>query len=293
MVSPLPSIRPRISPTRRRWTPSGLIKTRVRSVTADSLAGSIRPGRNEPYRRQSATAQVASVQGKYATSFSGFESSIDGCPAQMAPAVVDGSRVVGGDGAFRWVGYGAGTASAFSPPGLPVEYLMVPSPSMGRDIKVQFQGGGKHAVYLLAGLRAQDDYNGWDINTPAFEWFDNSGLSVVMPVGGQSSFYSGWYQPAAGNGGLQTYKWETFLTHELPAWLAANKGVQATGNAVVGASMAGSASLVLAAYHPDDFVYAGSLSGFLNLSNGIWPTPVGFAMNESGGVNAAPMWGPQ
>ena len=31
-VRPLPSIRPRISPTRRRLTPSGLIKTRVRSV---------------------------------------------------------------------------------------------------------------------------------------------------------------------------------------------------------------------------------------------------------------------
>ena len=68
-----------------------------------------------------------------------------------------------------------GSASAFSRPGLPVEYLMVPSASMGRDIKVQFQGGGKHAVYLLDGLRAQDDYNGWDINTPAFEWFHNSG----------------------------------------------------------------------------------------------------------------------
>jgi diacylglycerol O-acyltransferase/trehalose O-mycolyltransferase len=79
---------------------------------------------------------------------------------------------------------------------------------------------------------------------------------------------------------------------ELPAWLAANKGVRATGNAVVGASMAGSASLVLAAYHPDDFIYAGSFSGFLNLSNGIWPTLVGFAMNDAGGFNAAAMWGP-
>src|SRR5687767_3049883 len=48
----------------------------------------------------------------------------------------------------------AGTAAAFSRPGLAVEYLMVPSASMGRDIKVQFQGGGKHAVYLLDGLRA-------------------------------------------------------------------------------------------------------------------------------------------
>src|ERR1700716_3093801 len=85
---------------------------------------------------------------------------------------------------------GVATAGAFSKPGLPVEYLMVPSPSMGRDIKVQFQGGGPHAVYLLDGLRAQDDFNGWDVNTPAFEWFDNSGLSVVMPVGGESSFRS-------------------------------------------------------------------------------------------------------
>ena len=74
---------------------------------------------------------------------------------------------------------GSAPAGAFSRPGLPVEYLMVPSASMGRDIKVQFQGGGRHAVYLLDGLRAQDDYNGWDINTQAFEWFYQSGLSVV------------------------------------------------------------------------------------------------------------------
>src|SRR5689334_23290589 len=117
---------------------------------------------------------------------------------------------------------GAGTAKAFSRPGLPVEYLMVPSASMGRDIKVQFQGGGNHAVYLLDGLRAQDDYNGWDIETPAFENFYQSGVSVVMPVGGMSSFYTNWQSPAVGNGTTQTYQWETFLTSELPAYLAAN-----------------------------------------------------------------------
>jgi diacylglycerol O-acyltransferase/trehalose O-mycolyltransferase len=185
-----------------------------------------------------------------------------------------------------------GTATAFSRPGLPVEYLMVPSASMGREVKVQFQGGGTHAVYLLDGLRAQDDYNGWDINTPAFEWFNQSGLSVVMPVGGESSFYSDWYQPAVGNGGTWTYKWETFLTQELPAWLSAHKGVSPSGDAAVGVSMSGSASLILAAYHPQNFVYAASLSGFLNLSNGIWPTLVGFAMNDAGGFNATAMWGP-
>ena len=184
------------------------------------------------------------------------------------------------------------TAGAFSRPGLPVEYLMVPSPSMGRDIKIQFQGGGPHAVYLLDGLRAQDDYNGWDINTPAFEWFDGSGLSAIMPVGGQSSFYTDWYQPSQGNGQNYTYKWETFMTSELPAWLEANRGISRTGNAAVGISMAGGASLTYAIWHPDQYIYAASLSGFLNPSEGWWPTLIGLAMNDAGGFNANSMWGP-
>src|SRR4051812_40508661 len=73
--------------------------------------------------------------------------------------------------------------------------LDVPSPSMGRDIRVEFQNGGPHSVLLLDGIRAQDDFNGWDINTAAFGWFRNSGISVIMPVGGQSGFYTDWYQP--------------------------------------------------------------------------------------------------
>lgn len=187
---------------------------------------------------------------------------------------------------------GSATASAFSRKGLPVEYIQVPSPSMGREIKVEFQPGGKHAVYLLDGLRARDDWSGWDIETPAFEWYYQSGLATVMPVGGMSSFYTDWYQPAVGNGGTWTYKWETFLTQELPGWLASNRGISPSGNAAVGLSMAGSASMILAAYHPNNFIYAGSLSGFLNLSSGYWPTLVGFAMRDSGGFDPGAMWGP-
>jgi diacylglycerol O-acyltransferase / trehalose O-mycolyltransferase len=187
---------------------------------------------------------------------------------------------------------GSATAGAFSKPGLPVEYLDVPSASMGRNIRVQFQAGGPHAVYLLDGLRAQDDFNGWDINTNAFEMMYPTGLSTVMPVGGQSSFYTNWYKPAKGTSGTLTYNWETFLTDELPAWLAANRGVSPTGNAVVGLSMAGSASLNLATWHPDEFPYAASLSGFLNPSEGWWPTLIGVAMNNAGGYSASDMWGP-
>ena len=163
---------------------------------------------------------------------------------------------------------------------------------MNRNIRIQFQGGGPHAVYLLDGLRAQDDYNGWDINTPAFEWYHQSGLSVVMPVGGMSSFYTDWYQPSRGNGQDYTYKWETFLTQELPVWLEANRGVSPNGNAVVGLSMAGTTALTYTIYYPQKFIYAGSLSGFLNPSEGWWPMLIGLAMNDSGGYNAESMWGP-
>ncbi len=189
---------------------------------------------------------------------------------------------------------GSATAGAFSKPGLPVEYLMVPSASMGRDIKVQFQSGGANspAVYLLDGLRAQDDFNGWDINTQAFEWYLDSGLSIVMPVGGQSSFYSNWYKPACGKAGCLTYNWETFLTSELPSYLASNKSVKSTGNAAVGLSMAGGASLVLSAHHPGQFSYAGSMSGFLNPSEGQWPGLINLSMGDAGGYKANDMWGP-
>ncbi|MDT5190231.1 MAG: diacylglycerol O-acyltransferase / trehalose O-mycolyltransferase [Mycobacterium sp.] len=187
---------------------------------------------------------------------------------------------------------GTPAASAFSREGLPVEYLDVYSTAMGRNVHVQFQGGGKKAIYLLDGLRAQDDFNGWDINTAAFEWFFESGISVVMPVGGQSSFYSDWYSPSSFNNQPYTYKWETFLTNELPQWLAANKQVSPTGNGVVGLSMAGGAALILSAYHPAQFSYAASLSGFLNPSTLFMKQAIRVAMLDAGGYNVDNMWGP-
>ncbi|ANE81630.1 diacylglycerol acyltransferase/mycolyltransferase Ag85A [Mycobacterium adipatum] len=204
--------------------------------------------------------------------------------AAAAALVVPGAIAIAGQTA---------NAGAFSRPGLPVEYLMVPSAGMGRDIKIQFQSGGENspAVYLLDGLRAQDDFNGWDINTQAFEWFLDSGLSVVMPVGGQSSFYADWYAPARNKGPTVTYKWETFLTQELPAYLQANKAVKPTGSAAVGLSMAGSSALNLATWHPAQFIYAGSMSGFLNPSEGWWPFLINISMGDAGGFKADDMWG--
>ncbi|ODQ91730.1 alpha/beta hydrolase [Mycolicibacterium holsaticum] len=205
----------------------------------------------------------------------------------------------------------APSAEAFSRPGLPVEYLDVYSTAMGRNVRVQFQpggaaaptsngggaaaptsnGGGNKAVYLLDGLRARDDYNGWDIETPAFEWFYESGIATVMPVGGQSSFYTDWYGASSFNNQPYTYKWETFLTSELPQWLAEHEQISTTGNAVVGLSMSGSAALILAAYHPAQFRYAASLSGFLNPSALFMQQAIRVAMLDAGGYNVDNMWG--
>ena len=55
--------------------------------------------------------------------------------------------------------------------------------------------------------------------------------------------------------------------------------------------MAGSAALTLAIYHPQQFQYAASLSGFLNLSEGWWPMLVNMSMGDAGGYKADDMWG--
>ena len=163
-------------------------------------------------------------------------------------------------------------ASAYSREGLPVEMLSVPSPSMGRNIQVQFQGGGPHSVFCSTAFAPRTTPTAGTSTPRRSSGSTSPGVSVVMPVGGQSSFYSDWYAPAKGTNGTLTYKWETFLTRELPSWLATNKQQDPRGNAVVGLSMSGGAALTLAACYPQQFIFAGSLSGYLNPSKGLWPT---------------------
>ena len=125
------------------------------------------------------------------------------------------------------------TAQAFSREGLPVEYLDVYSSAMGRSVHVQFESGGpagaaaaatsSKAVYLLDGLRARTTTTAGTSTPLPSSGSTDSGVSVVMPVGGQSSFYTDWYSPSTFNNQAYTYKWETFLTQQMPAWLAANK----------------------------------------------------------------------
>jgi diacylglycerol O-acyltransferase/trehalose O-mycolyltransferase len=170
-----------------------------------------------------------------------------------------------------------------------LERHMVPSAAMGRSIPVDIlRGSGNGALYLLDGLRANDQRSGWDIETNVRELFAGTSVNVVMPVGGRSSFYADWINDPAPN---LKYEWETFLTSELPGYLS-GVGIRSTNNAIAGLSMAGSAALKLAADHPGRFKYAASFSGYLNLSAPGMPEAVSLALRDEGGFNAVDMFGP-
>jgi len=166
-----------------------------------------------------------------------------------------------------------------------VEQLMVPSAAMGRNIPVAFLGGGPHAVVLLDAFDAGDSVSNWVTAGNAMNTLAGKGVSVVAPAGGAYSLYTDWEQDGS-------KQWETFLSSELPDWLAANKGLAPGGHAIVGASQGGTGAITLAAFHPDRFRYAGSMSGFLTPANTTLNGAITAGMMRFGGVDTRNMWGP-
>jgi S-formylglutathione hydrolase FrmB len=164
------------------------------------------------------------------------------------------------------------------------ESLMVPSAAMGRDIPVAFLAGGPHAVYLLDAFDAGPDVSNWVTAGNAMNTLAGKGISVVAPAGGAYSMYTNWEQDGS-------KQWETFLSSELPDWLAANKGLAPGGHAAVGASQGGYGAFALATFHPDRFGYAGSMSGFLYPSNTTTNGAITAGMANFGGVDSYGMWG--
>lgn len=164
-----------------------------------------------------------------------------------------------------------------------VEYLMVPSAAMGRAIPVAFQGGGPRAVVLLDAFNAAPDVSNWVTAGNAMNALAGSGFSVAAPAGGAYSMYTNWELDGS-------KQWETFLADELPNWLAANKGLAPNRHAIVGAAQGGTAALTLAAFRPDRYSYAGSLSGFLTPSNTQMNGIISNGINAGGG-NIDAMYG--
>ncbi|GGK55515.1 alpha/beta hydrolase [Nocardia camponoti] len=225
---------------------------------------------------------------------------------------------------------GIGTANAaFNPSGFDFWVDSEMGPIKSRVFRAN-DGNTNRVVYALDGMRARDDLNGWEIDTNVAAALQAANINVVMPIGGQSSFYADWNAPSsffgldgssAGSSGSSsgsaktgsaftgssiapaqvagkknTYKWESFLTSNLRNALSSRLGFKTTNNGVFGLSMGGSAALTLAAYHPDQFSYAGSFSGYLNISAPGMREAMRVAMISAGGFNIdamAPPWGGQ
>uniref|UniRef100_UPI00357100CB alpha/beta hydrolase-fold protein n=2 Tax=Nocardia concava TaxID=257281 RepID=UPI00357100CB len=142
-------------------------------------------------------------------------------------------------------------------------------------------------VYMLDGLRATDDENGWTKDAGAAGFYADKNALVVLPIGGQSSFYADWLAPDNG----RNYQWETFLVRELPPLLESQ--FRATDvRAVEGLSMGGTAAMMLAARNPGWVRSAASYSGFLTLTSLGMPQAVNFAMHDAGGFDSSKMFGP-
>ena len=143
------------------------------------------------------------------------------------------------------------------------------------------------AVWHLDGMRARDDWSGWTLETNIERYYADKNVLVVMPVGGESSFYTDWNEPDNG----KNYQWESFLLDELPHVL--EQGWRANDRrAIVGLSMGGTAAMNLAAHRPEMFDFVGSFSGYLDTSSLGMPQAIHGAMQEAGGYNAWRMWGP-
>ncbi|MGP5378622.1 alpha/beta hydrolase-fold protein [Corynebacterium casei] len=141
-------------------------------------------------------------------------------------------------------------------------------------------------VWALDGLRARDDESGWTIETNIEQYYADKNVNVIMPVGGESSFYADWEKPDNG----KHYKWETFLTQELVPILD-NEYRSNKQRALVGISMGGTAAMNLAERHPYMFDFVGSFSGYLDTTSAGMPQAIAAAQTDAGGYTATNMWG--
>lgn len=158
---------------------------------------------------------------------------------------------------------------------------------ISNDILRPASGGILPTLYLLNGALGNEDGVGWLGNSSVAGFFADKNVTVVMPIGGRFSFYTDWQAP---DPVLGNYKWQTYLTRELPA--AIDRHFGSTGrNAVAGLSMSGGPALDLAIQAPDVFDAAASFSGCPAPSNPL--AAIGISSMIAGGLNNPfNMWGP-
>lgn len=192
-----------------------------------------------------------------------------------------------------------------------VEGWYVYSESMKRDIPValiratDLEGNpvpNAPTLYMLNGAGGAEQDGDWISVGGAHNFYRGKSINVVIPMEGAFSYYVDWLTDGETLKQKSRYfkgeqKWSTFLGKELPPAVEHELGA---GNkrGVLGFSMSGTSSLLLAEHFPDQYAAVGSFSGCAATST---PLPWAFTaltVNRAArqpdytSVTPAHIWGP-
>jgi len=116
-------------------------------------------------------------------------------------------------------------------------------------------------LYLLHG--ATDNGTAWTTKGAAQNITSNASLITVMPNADPFGFYTNWVVP----GNSTPQNWRTYHMEQLVPWIDLNLRTVAKkqGRAIAGLSMGGYGAIHYAEFYPDNFIYATSFSGAVDL----------------------------
>ncbi len=168
--------------------------------------------------------------------------------------------------------------------------ILVASPSMQRTIRVHVlhpaHSSPRPTFYLLDGNEASEVRSDWITKTDIVDFAASKDVNVVLPAGGEASYYTDWQRP---DPELGVNMWETFLTDELPPLIDGffhGNGRDAIG----GISMGGQAALTLASRHPGRYDATVAISACPLVAQQPYQDSVRAGIASRGG-NATNMWG--
>lgn len=185
----------------------------------------------------------------------------------------------------RWNKFGRG-----------MQLCKVYSPSMRKRIPVEIMPSitaqNPRVLLALDGYGTRNDHSGFIANGNLQGHLVGRDLTLVAPISGDyaaGSYYTDYQAPSDG----QYMNWETFLTKELPSYLAREFQVpqRKRSTALVGLSMGSVGIMNLAQRHPEKYTAVNAMSGYYTLSS-----PLEAAALQVGaravGLNPTSLWGP-
>lgn len=170
----------------------------------------------------------------------------------------------------------------------------VSSPSLAKTknfviiLPSNYQSGAHYPVlYLLHGYGGS--HLDWTTLTKIQEYVKNMPLVVVMPNGENSWYVNSVSEPQN--------RFEDYIVTDLRKFVAARYNIDTTRQAIAGLSMGGYGAVMLALRYPQSFLFAGSLSGALNvpieipiISDRSWGRSIAPSLEKVFGKQPSPQW---